>query len=328
MPAGGPSTRECPFCSYTGRSDHVNRHVKLKHPFAAVEEHMPDGYTTIPGHPKLVVREIPLVVNAVNRGMLDVEEAIKHALTQTQKYYYPAGFCYECDHAIYNDEKSSKSIVTYTSHVCKAKAPKPWKRREAVAAKKAEEPEHVCHADESCDAIEHVPATPVPVQTLVPTGNPYKEVVTELMETDVGDLLREQVENLTDVFDDEDDDDATPVPVDSKEVLVAALRQAKKADAAAIRAGQQMAPLKSRIADLSADVEELREANERLQARMDLQRREAQANLLAAVELREDGMRMEFKKLSDKKDAIIMALATRLGAELGMSAEDILEFEV
>jgi hypothetical protein len=75
-------------------------------------------------------------------------------------------------------------------------------------------------------------------------------------------------------------------------------------------------------------VEDLQEENDQLTHRLEKQAKQYNEDIVAAVTHREEGIMYDMKQLMDKKDAIIMALAARLGAELGMSAEDVLEFEI
>jgi regulator of replication initiation timing len=326
MPAGVSLTRQCPFCEYTSRSDHVNRHVAAKHPVSAFQVAMPDGYTFVPSRPMIVARKVPVAVKALRHG-IDVEHVITAAVANGPRYFYPCGYCYECDHYIAGGKKQTENFAPFINHKCKDKVEKPWKRKVATegGAVPLATPLPANTTSSIPDTIQHV--CPVSENSVAKqpngAGNLFKAVVEELLETDVGDVLTEQIELLD--FGDEDDE---PVPVDSKEVLLGAIRQAKKADAIAMKLAKEAAPIKAKVVELTTAVDDLQEENDQLTHRLEQQAKQYKEDMVAAVMHREEGIMYDMKQLMNKKDAIIMALAARLGAELGMTAEDVLEFEI
>ena len=329
MPAGVSLERHCPFCDYYGRTDHVNRHVAAKHPLEAFKVALPDNFMFVPTRPLIIVRKDPVVAKVLTKGNITyVTEDYAKGLGD-QRNVYNRGYCYECEHHIAGNKKNrAEDLTPFIAHKCKEKVEKPWKRKPATeggavplatplpantTSSIPDTIQHVCHVSENSVAKQPNGA-----------GNPFKAVVEELLETDVGDVLTEQIE-LLDFGIDEDDD---PVPVDSKEVLLGAIRQAKKANAIAMKLAKEAAPIKAKMVELTTAVENLQEKNDQLTHRLEQQAKQYTENVVAAVMHREEGIMYDMKQLMNKKDAIIMALAARLGAELGMTAEDVLEFEI
>ena len=134
MPNGKGVVRDCPFCSYSGRSDHLNRHVIKAHPYSAFHVAMPVGFCFVEQRPFIVVKKhakaAQHAVSAFNRHMTSeqIVDIIHGSLTQHgQTYAYPYGFCYECSHLVEGDMKA-ENLTPFIKHVCKEKVERPWRQ--------------------------------------------------------------------------------------------------------------------------------------------------------------------------------------------------------